>query len=64
MSSDKKGGKALMICMNTILVILGLFILGTGIYLRVGKDIPPVLDVLSGYLTMMIWFGAALVVFE
>lgn len=52
-----------MICMNTILVILGLFILGTGIYLRVGKEIPPVLDVLSSYLTIMIWFGLLLVVF-
>lgn len=52
-----------MICMNTILVILGLFILGAGLYLSVGKGIPPVLDVMSRYLTVITWFGVALVVF-
>ena len=42
MAKDKKEGSACMICMNVILLILGIAVFGCGIYLSVGNEIPPV----------------------
>lgn len=63
MSKDKKEGSTCMICMNVILLILGIAVLGCGIYLSVGTEIPPVFKSLTDYLGMAIAFGVALIVF-
>ena len=64
MAKDKKEGSACMICMNVILLILGIAVFGCGIYLSVGKEIPPVFASLTEYLGMAIAFGVALIIFS
>ena len=59
--SEKKNG--CLVCMNVILLLIGLFVTGASIYLSFGKDIPPVIQQLSSYVGMAIIFGVILIVF-
>lgn len=64
MAKDNEKSNGCLICMNVILLLIGLFVTGAAIYLSFGKDIPPVIQQLSGYIGMAIIFGVILIVFS
>ena len=62
MSKDSEKKNGCLVCMNVILLLIGLFVTGASIYLSFGKDIPPVIQQLSSYVGMAIVFGVILIV--
>ena len=62
MSKERKG-KACLICMNAILLILGAILAGSAIYVMNAKELPPVFEAIKSNCMWLMFGGIALVIF-